>query len=166
MALTGVVVTRTQNSFNLLDVLRQRAIEINVAAPIADYPGRKAPVVQRPRLKCQVTSLLKLQRMDHVGIKPANNAREPGGSRRPAFRKSRGEHLRPVCAQGQRPESPLAKGLACAIRAATGVTVGCDIPKVGMPRSFRGGEDMDVPFAPDDLVDPTRGVHARRTHHE
>src|SRR5215208_6917589 len=122
MALTGVVVTRTQNSFNLLDVPGQRAIEINVAAPVADYPGRKAPVVQRPRLKCQVTSLLKLQRMDHVGIKPANNAREPGGSRQPAFRKSRGEHLRPVCAQRQWPESPLAKGLACAIRAATGVT--------------------------------------------
>src|SRR4029434_10049422 len=99
--------------------------------------------------------------MHHVGVEPPHEPRKPRGSRRPVFGQTRSEHPCPIGPPRQWPKAPLAQRVA-----RPGIAVGCDIPKVRMPGAFKGAEDLYVPSAPDDLIDPARGVHARRTHAE
>src|SRR6185369_7540322 len=135
-------------------------------APVAHGPRWKASFEKRPRVERQITSLLKLKRVYDVRFEPADNAREPRGAGRPAFRKPRRQHLHSVGAERQWPQSLRAKRLVCSVYGPARIAVAGGVLKIRMPGSFRSCEDVQIPAAPGNLVDPARGVNARRSHDE
>src|SRR5215207_4836557 len=100
--------------------------------------------------------------MNDVWFEPADNTREPCRAGRPAFRKPRRQHLYSVGGERQWPQSPGAKHPACSICGPARETVTSDILKIRMPWAFGGSENVQIPSALGDLVDPAGRVHARR----